>query len=120
MVLADGESYADGEWGNQVPVLSRRHFLGLAGSAVAVLSPLGALAAKAAALPTYLLPYPGALVWQCVQGNNSGGSHSGRAAWAWDFRMPQGSPVMAARDGVVSMLKQDSDKSCPGNIYSCP
>jgi len=34
--------------------------------------------------------------------------------------MPQGSPIMAARDGVVSMLKQDSYQSCPQNIYACP
>jgi murein DD-endopeptidase MepM/ murein hydrolase activator NlpD len=82
--------------------------------------PFGRLITHAAALPTYFLPYPGGFVWQCVQGNNSGGSHSGRAAWAWDFRMPQGSPIVAARDGVVSMLKQDSSQSCPQNIYACP
>lgn len=100
--------------------VSRRRFLGLSVATAASLSPLGRLAVHAAALPTYFLPYPNGLVWQCVQGANSGGSHSGRAGWAWDFRMPQGSPIMAARDGVVSMLKQDSDQSCPQNIYSCP
>ena len=100
--------------------LSRRGFLGLSAVAAAALSPLGRLPAHAAILPSYLLPYPGGLMWQCVQGNNSGGSHSGNSAYAWDFRMPQGSPIVGARDGVVMMLKQDSDKSCPGNIYSCP
>jgi|SRR5579884_140341 murein DD-endopeptidase MepM/ murein hydrolase activator NlpD len=100
--------------------LSRRGFLGLTAATAAALSPLGRLTALGAALPTYLLPYPGGLMWQCIQGNNSGGSHSGNSAFAWDFRMPQGSPVVAAREGVVSMLKQDSYQSCPQNIYSCP
>jgi murein DD-endopeptidase MepM/ murein hydrolase activator NlpD len=100
--------------------LSRRAFLGFSAAAAAALSPLGRHLTAAAALPTYVLPYPGGFVWQCVQGNNSGGSHSGRAAFAWDFRMPQGSPILAARDGLVGMLKQDSFQSCPQNIYSCP
>ncbi|MBV8085807.1 MAG: peptidoglycan DD-metalloendopeptidase family protein [Chloroflexi bacterium] len=101
-------------------LISRRHFLGLAAGVTAAASPLGLLASRAATLPTYVLPYPGSLTWQCIQGNNSGRSHTGRAAFAWDFRMPQGSPVMAARDGVVAMLKQDSNQSCPQNIYACP
>ncbi|MBV9120585.1 MAG: M23 family metallopeptidase, partial [Chloroflexi bacterium] len=100
--------------------LTRRRFLALGAGAMAVLSPAGQAVLRAAALPTYWLPYPGGFVWQCVQGNNSGGSHSGRAAFAWDFRMPEGSPIMVSRDGVVSMLKQDSNQSCPQNIYACP
>ncbi len=103
------------------PGVSRRRFLKLSvGAAALAASPVGLMTALAAPAATYLLPFPGGFIWQCVQGNNSGGSHSGRAAFAWDFRMPQGSPILAARDGVIGMLKQDSNQSCPQNIYSCP
>ena len=30
--------------------------------------------------------------------------------WAWDFRMPEGTPVVAARDGVVRMARGDSNE----------
>lgn len=35
-------------------------------------------------------------------------SHVGTDRWAWDFRVPEGMPVMAARDGVVRMTRSDS------------
>jgi murein DD-endopeptidase MepM/ murein hydrolase activator NlpD len=36
------------------------------------------------------------------------GSHLRNDAWAWDFRMPVGTPVTAARDGVVRAARGDS------------
>src|SRR5215472_15849555 len=36
------------------------------------------------------------------------GSHVGNDAWAWDFRMPEGTPVVAALDGVVRLARGDS------------
>ncbi len=101
-----------------LPKISRRRLLVLSAGALLTASPLGSLTARAAA--SYKLPYPQGLVWPCVQGINSGGSHSGRAAFAWDFRMPEGSPLLASRGGVVSMLKQDSNANCRQNIYACP
>src|SRR5579884_375747 len=99
--------------------LSRRRFLGLSLGAAATLSPFGALLARAAApQPTYHLPFPGGVVWRVGQGVKGGYSHQGRAAYAWDFFMPSGSPITAARAGVVSMLKQDSDQHC--RDLSCP
>jgi len=36
------------------------------------------------------------------------GSHVSNDAWAWDFRMPEGTPVVAALDGVVRLARGDS------------
>jgi len=38
------------------------------------------------------------------------GSHVGNDTWAWDFRMPEGTPVVAALDGVVRLARGDSDE----------
>jgi murein DD-endopeptidase MepM/ murein hydrolase activator NlpD len=99
--------------------LPRRRFLGLSLGAAATFTPFGALLARAATpQPIYHLPFPGGVVWGVIQGINSGRSHSGRAAFAWDFRMPTGSPIAAARAGTVWMLKQDQTDHCFD--LSCP
>lgn len=41
------------------------------------------------------------------QAHNTG-SHLQNDIWAWDFRMPVGTPVVAAADGVVRMARGDS------------
>lgn len=48
----------------------------------------------------FQLPYrgPGRYV---IQGNDGAFSHSGRYRFAWDFRMPEGTEVTAAADGIV-------------------
>ena len=38
------------------------------------------------------------------------GSHVGNDTWAWDLRMPEGTPVVAALDGVVRLARGDSDE----------
>jgi murein DD-endopeptidase MepM/ murein hydrolase activator NlpD len=38
------------------------------------------------------------------------GSHVGNDTWAWDFRMPEGTPVVSALDGVVRLARGDSDE----------
>ncbi|MGC4117541.1 MAG: M23 family metallopeptidase [Myxococcales bacterium] len=35
-------------------------------------------------------------------------SHVGTDRWAWDFRVPEGTPILAAHDGVVRMVRSDS------------
>jgi hypothetical protein len=98
---------------------SRRRFLGMSIGTAVSFSPLGLLIARAAALqPVYHLPFPGGVVWMVIQGILSGRSHMGRAAYAWDFRMPTGSPIIAARAGTVWMIKQDQTDHCFD--LSCP
>jgi murein DD-endopeptidase MepM/ murein hydrolase activator NlpD len=41
------------------------------------------------------------------------GSHVNNDGWAWDFRMPEGTPVVAALEGVVRLARGDSkDGGC--------
>ncbi|MDE3075628.1 MAG: M23 family metallopeptidase [Chloroflexota bacterium] len=99
--------------------ISRRSLVGFSLTAVLALSPVGRAVARAAAgPPAYKLPWPGGIVWRVIQGINSGRSHTGRAAFSWDFRMPEGSPITAARAGTVWMVKQDSTQHCFD--LSCP
>lgn len=51
--------------------------------------------------PRYLLPYPAGDTARLIQGPNGPWGHEGHVAWSWDFVMPVGSPVVAARPGVV-------------------
>ncbi len=49
----------------------------------------------------YRLPYPVGDRARLIQGNNGPWGHSEHAAFAYDFIMPIGSPVTAARPGRV-------------------
>jgi murein DD-endopeptidase MepM/ murein hydrolase activator NlpD len=49
----------------------------------------------------YRLPYPVGVSYALVQGNCSGFGHSGFWKYSYDFGMPMGSVVTAARNGVV-------------------
>src|SRR5579884_2693312 len=58
----------------------------------------------------YKLPYPGGTSFDVCQGNNHAGwTHMGLGAYAWDFCMPVGSPVVAARGGTVLAVRQGSN-----------
>lgn len=56
----------------------------------------------------YSLPYNKNETHRLVQGYFSTLSHKERAAL--DFKMKRGTPVLAARDGVVVRVKEDGDK----------
>ncbi|NJL14470.1 MAG: DUF1987 family protein [Microscillaceae bacterium] len=56
----------------------------------------------------YQLPYPSGLRYFVLQGYN--GAYSHRRQFALDFKMPEGSAVAAAREGVVIFVKQDSNQ----------
>jgi len=69
-------------------------------------SPL-APAPVAASLPEVQVPFGCGLVFPVSQGHDVG-SHTYNDVWAWDFRMPEGVPIVAAADGVVRMARGDS------------
>lgn len=51
--------------------------------------------------PLYRLPFPVGASYSVLQGYDGEWGHQGAAAYAYDFAMPIGSPVTAARAGVV-------------------
>lgn len=58
----------------------------------------------------FYLPFPAGVSYRVIQGNSSvTGDHIGGEAYAWDFSMPEGSLILAPRDGVVLMTKSDSN-----------
>lgn len=64
----------------------------------------------------YVLPWPPHITYRCVQGNRGVISHSGRQEFAYDFAMPVGSDICAARAGAVVRVRDDQD----GNGYKWP
>ncbi len=58
--------------------------------------------------PRYVLPFPVGDEFELTQGNCGSASHGGRFSYAFDFRMPMGTPLIAARDGVVFTVRADS------------
>jgi len=50
---------------------------------------------------TYRLPYPAGKSFLLEQGNHGRFSHTNEAVYAFDWKMPVGSPVCAAREGTV-------------------
>lgn len=53
----------------------------------------------------YSLPYESGYSYSIVQGFNSSFSHFGDDSYAIDWDMPEGTPVLAAREGVVVDIK---------------
>lgn len=67
----------------------------------------------------YLLPWPEGVTRFCVQGNRAVVSHRGRGEYSWDFTMPVGSQVLAARAGTVVKVVDDHDghgRNWPNNL----
>jgi murein DD-endopeptidase MepM/ murein hydrolase activator NlpD len=61
----------------------------------------------------YRLPFATGLEVPIHQGWNSRYSHNGRAAYAYDFGVHEGTPVLAAAGGVVAHL-HDGETACGG------
>jgi murein DD-endopeptidase MepM/ murein hydrolase activator NlpD len=57
----------------------------------------------------YQLPYAPGRAFKVTQGYNGSFSHKGANQYAIDWKMPQGTPVFAARGGMVIKVKDDSD-----------
>ncbi len=60
----------------------------------------------------YSLPYAPGKSYRVLQGFGSRFSHTGLEQFAVDFDMPEGTPVHAARDGVVVSVEERHDKGC--------
>jgi len=56
---------------------------------------------------TYSLPVPSEAITETVRDNQS---HQGSYEGSIDFTVPIGTPVLAAYDGTVSRVRDDSDK----------
>ena len=58
----------------------------------------------------YLLPYAPGKTYRVTQGYNGKFSHTGSNQYAIDWQMPEGTPVFAARGGLVVKVKDDSNQ----------
>jgi murein DD-endopeptidase MepM/ murein hydrolase activator NlpD len=60
----------------------------------------------------YALPYAAGKSFRVLQGYGSRFSHTGLEQFAVDFRMPEGTPVHAARGGLVARIEESHDIGC--------
>lgn len=60
----------------------------------------------------YRLPYAAGERFRILQGFGSSFSHKGREQYAVDFKMPEGTPVHAAREGVVAGIEASHHRGC--------
>lgn len=60
----------------------------------------------------YALPYASGRSYRVLQGYSSRFSHTGLEAYAIDFDMPEGTPVHAARSGVVARVEESHSEGC--------
>lgn len=60
----------------------------------------------------YALPYAAGRSYRVLQGYNSRLTHRGREEYAIDFEMPEGTPVHAARAGIVAQVVEQHDLGC--------
>lgn len=65
----------------------------------------------------YMLPFAPGQAFTVGQSCNGSFTHFGARRFAVDFNMPQGTPIHAARDGIVVDLKEDSRSGGPGAQY---
>lgn len=65
----------------------------------------------------YSLPYAPGRAYRVTQGYNGSFSHKGSNRYAIDWQMPEGTPVYAARGGLVVKVKDDSDTGGAGMQY---
>ncbi len=66
---------------------------------------------------TYSLPYAAGQAFRVSQADGGTFSHSGPERHAIDWKMPEGTPVLAARGGVVVGTKDDSDAGGPDRSF---
>ena len=67
----------------------------------------------------YALPYAPGRTFRVTQSYNGRFSHTGSNRYAIDWDMPEGTPVYAARAGVVVKIKDDSNRGGSSMKYDC-
>jgi murein DD-endopeptidase MepM/ murein hydrolase activator NlpD len=77
----------------------------------------GSLDVKHDETSIYALPYAPGQSFPVSQGFHGNYSHTGGDAFAIDFKMPEGSPVHAARDGIVVGAKDNSSVGGPDKKF---
>jgi murein DD-endopeptidase MepM/ murein hydrolase activator NlpD len=65
----------------------------------------------------YLLPYAAGQAFRVSQADDGAFSHSGPERHAIDWKMPEGTPVLAAREGIVVGTKDDSEAGGPDRSF---
>lgn len=65
----------------------------------------------------YIFPFEHGKKHRISQGYNSDPTHKGDIRFSLDFPMPEGTPVTAARGGVVIAVREDSDRGGVGEEY---
>jgi hypothetical protein len=65
----------------------------------------------------YALPYLPGTTFLVSQGYNGHYSHHGDSSYAIDFAMPEGTPIVAAREGQVVSVRADSNVGGPDRAY---
>lgn len=70
-------------------------------------APVAVPTAAMLAIPDARVPFGCGLAFPVSQAHDVG-SHLQHDTWAWDFRMPEGTPVVSAYDGVVRLARGDS------------
>ena len=79
---------------------------------------LGDMNAKHNDTYQYTLPFSEKSDYPLVQGFNGGFSHRGASRYAVDFAMPVGTPVLAARDGVVMDVVEKHNRGGSSRRYA--
>jgi murein DD-endopeptidase MepM/ murein hydrolase activator NlpD len=77
----------------------------------------GSLHAEHDAEVLYHLPYESGTSHRVTQGHHGKLTHQGQEQYALDFAMTEGTPVYAARDGIVVDVKESSKAGGPRKSY---
>ena len=66
----------------------------------------------------YIIPFEHGTKHRLVQGFHGKQTHSGDNEYAVDFDMPEGTPIVAAREGIVADVKEDSNVGGNSNNFA--
>jgi len=70
---------------------------------------------------SYRYPWAGGVSYTVAQGNNNpSGSHNGVQAFAFDFSLPAGTTIRAARGGTVEWLQENQTATYDPNLPTTP